>query len=72
MKHKNCDTCDMFENDIIKRKTEILNLESNFKQHIKNIKFFKICSCHGYILNSKQGYDKHIKSSNSKSDVGKS
>lgn len=62
MIHKNCQTCKSFQDEIKKRQREISNLESNFKLHTKDEKFFKICSCHGYILYSKQGYDKHIKS----------
>lgn len=61
-RHKNCDTCKMFEVDIQKQKDTIHNLESNFRLHTKKREFFKICPCHGYILYSKQGYDKHMKS----------
>ena len=60
--HKNCETCKMYEKEIQERKDEIQNLESNFKQHIKKKSFFKMCKCHGYILYSKAGYNRHMES----------
>lgn len=62
LSHKGCETCKMFHNEMNKRKLELLNLQSNFNAHTKDIKFYKSCECHAFNFYSKQGYNKHIKS----------